>query len=447
MAVGHPELLERHRKVMPAWLSLYYDEPIELVSGKGCVVTDSEGRDYLDFFGGILTTMTGHAVPEVVEAIREQAGRLLHTSTLYLIRPMVELAEKIAGLSTIPEAKVFFVSSGTEATEAALLFCCSARRSNQVLALRNSYHGRSFTAMSVTGNRAWSASSLSPLQVSYLHNGDRLRGPFAHLGDEDFNAACAADLRQVIETTTAGDVACLIAEPIQGVGGFVVPPDGFFASLKEVLDEYGILYVSDEVQTGWGRTGEHFWGFQAHGIEPDLLTFAKGLGNGMAIAGVVGRPELVDSLHSSSISTFGGNPLATAAALANLEYLLSHDLQANARDVGSLLRDGLDRLAERFAIVAEVRGQGLMIGVELVDPSTGKPSPEAAAIVLEEARARGLLIGKGGLYGNVLRIAPPLSVTKQQATDALAVLGDALQAVGDRRGTPTADRRPSAGEP
>jgi 4-aminobutyrate aminotransferase len=372
--------------------------------------------------------MTGHSVPEVVEAIREQAGRMLHSSTLYLIRPMVELAEKIAALSTVPDAKVFFVSSGTEANEAALLFCCTARRSNQVLALRNSYHGRSFTAMSVTGNRSWSASSLSPLQVSYLHNGERRRSPFAHLGDEEFNAACAADLRQVIDTTTAGDVACMIAEPIQGVGGFIIPPDGFFASLKQVLDEYGIPFISDEVQTGWGRTGEHFWGFQAHGITPDLLTFAKGVGNGMAIAGVVGRGDLVDSLQAASISTFGGNPLATTAALANLEYLLSHDLQANAKVVGDFLLEGLNRLSEVSNIVGEIRGRGLMIGVELVEPGTGAPSARAAGRALEETKARGVLIGKGGLYGNVLRIAPPLSVSMQQAEEALAVLGDALRA-------------------
>ena len=426
--MDNPELLERHRKVLPSWLALYYEEPIELVSGKGCVVTDAEGRDYLDFFAGILTTMTGHSVPEVVEAIREQAGRMLHSSTLYLIRPMVELAEKIAALSTVPDAKVFFVSSGTEANEAALLFCCTARRSNQVLALRNSYHGRSFTAMSVTGNRSWSASSLSPLQVSYLHNGERRRSPFAHLGDEEFNAACAADLRQVIDTTTAGDVACMIAEPIQGVGGFIIPPDGFFASLKQVLDEYGIPFISDEVQTGWGRTGEHFWGFQAHGITPDLLTFAKGVGNGMAIAGVVGRGDLVDSLQAASISTFGGNPLATTAALANLEYLLSHDLQANAKVVGDFLLEGLNRLSEVSNIVGEIRGRGLMIGVELVEPGTGAPSARAAGRALEETKARGVLIGKGGLYGNVLRIAPPLSVSMQQAEEALAVLGDALRA-------------------
>jgi 4-aminobutyrate aminotransferase len=426
--VDHPELLERHRKVLPSWLALYYEDPLELVSGKGCVVTDAEGRDYLDFFGGILTTMTGHSVPEVVEAIREQAGRMLHTSTLYLIRPMIELAEKIAALSTVPDAKVFFVSSGTEANEAALLFCCTARRSNQVLALRNSYHGRSFTAMSVTGNRSWSASSLSPLQVSYLHNGDRRRSPFAHLGDEEFNAACAADLRQVIDTTTAGDVACMIAEPIQGVGGFIVPPDGFFYALKQVLDEYGIPFISDEVQTGWGRTGSHFWGFQAHGITPDLLTFAKGVGNGMAIAGVVGRGDLVDSLQAASISTFGGNPLATTAALANLDYLLAHDLQANAKAVGDFLLEGLRRLAERSNMVGDVRGKGLMIGVELVEPGTATPSPRAAGRILEETRARGLLVGKGGLYGNVLRIAPPLSVSMQEAEEALALLGDAFKA-------------------
>jgi 4-aminobutyrate aminotransferase len=443
--VSHPELLERHRKVLPSWLTLYYDEPLELVAGRGCVVTDADGQDYLDFFGGILTTMTGHAVPEVVEAIREQAGRLLHTSTLYLIRPMVELAERIAELSTIPDAKVFFVSSGTEATEAALLFCCSARRSNQVLALRNSYHGRSFTAMSVTGNRAWSPSTLSPLQVSYLHNGDRLRGPFAHLGDEDFNAACVADLRQVIDTTTAGDVACLIAEPVQGVGGFVVPPEGFFAALKEVLDEHGILFVADEVQTGWGRTGEHFWGFQADGILPDLVTFAKGLGNGMAIAGVVGRADLVDSLQASSISTFGGNPLATTAALANLEYLLAHDLQANAKAVGRSLLQGLRRLAEGCPMIGDVRGKGLMIAVELVEPGTTTASPRAAGLVLEETRARGLLIGKGGLYGNVLRIAPPLSVSQQQADEALAVLSDACAAVASGTGAFTGAKYPGPG--
>ena len=427
MTTSQSELLSRHRKVMPSWLSLYYDEPLELVSGEGRHVHDSNGTSYLDFFGGILTTSTGYNVPEVVDAIREQAGRMLHTSTLYLIRPMIELAERISELSTISDAKVFFVSSGTEAVETALMISCSARSSNQVLALRNSYHGRSFTAMSVTGNRSWSSSSLSPLNVSYVQSGNRLRSPFGQLSDKEFINACVRDLRDVIETTTSGDVACMIAEPIQGVGGFIVPPDGFFGAMKKVLDEYGILFISDEVQTGWGRTGEHFWGFQAHDIQPDLLTFAKGLGNGLAIGGVVGRPELVDSVRANSISTFGGNPLSSAGALANLNYILSHDLQRNALEVGNFLRDQLQTRAGAFDVVGEIRGRGLMIGIELVEPGTLTPNSRAAQSVLEACRRGGVLIGKGGLYNNVLRIAPPMSVTMDEAATAIEVLTEALR--------------------
>jgi 4-aminobutyrate aminotransferase len=432
----HAELLARHRAVLPDWLALYYDEPIELVSGTGRHVTDAEGRTYLDFFGGILTTMTGYAVPEVVEAIQEQAARMLHTSTLYLIGPMVELAERLSELSAIPDAKVFFGCSGTEANEAALLFATQYRRSNQVLALRNSYHGRSFAAMGVTGNRGWSASSLTPLAISYLHNGDRTTGAFRGLSDADFCAAVAADVREVIETTTAGDVAALIAEPVQGVGGFVTPPDGFFAAIKEVLDDYGILFISDEVQTGWGRTGEHFWGIEAHGIRPDLMTFAKGLGNGLSIGGVVGRPELIDSVTANSISTFGGNPLVTAGALANLRYLLREDLQSNAREVGGRLLRGLGDLVGKFGVVGEVRGKGLMIGVALVDPRTGVPSAAAAGLVLEEAKQRGLLVGKGGLGGNVLRIAPPMSVTAAEADEGLDILTAAIGAADTQLAAP-----------
>ncbi|HVX45084.1 MAG TPA: aspartate aminotransferase family protein [Mycobacteriales bacterium] len=434
MADVHRELLERHRAVLPSWMALYYDEPIELVSGSGRHVTDAEGRTYLDFFGGILTTMTGYDVPEVVDAIREQAGRMLHTSTLYLIRPMVELAEQIAGLVDIPDAKVFFGTSGTEATEAALLFATQHRRSNQVLALRNSYHGRSFAAMGITGNRGWSASSLTPLNISYLHHGDRSSGPFKGYSDADFIAAVAEDTRQVIETTTSGDIACLIAEPIQGVGGFVTPPDGFFGAIKEVLDEYGILFIADEVQTGWGRTGEHFWGIDAHGVRPDLMTFAKGLGNGLSIGGVVGRPELIDSVRANSISTFGGNPLSTAGALANLRYLLDHDLQANALEQGRRLIAGLSELIGKYGVVDEVRGKGLMVGLTLVDPATGAPSAAAAAMMLEETKKRGVLIGKGGLGGNALRIAPPLSVTTEEIDDALAALAESVAAVDSAMG-------------
>ena len=270
---------------------LYYQEPIALVDGDGRRVTDAEGNEYLDFFGGILTTMTGYNVPEVVAAIQEQAEKMLHTSTLYLIENQIELAEKIADLSGIPDAKVFFTNSGTEANDAALMIATQYRKSNQVLAIRGSYHGKSHSTVAITGQRNWSSTSHYPFNVTYVHGGYKLRSPFGHLPDDEFIAACTADLENLLEVATAGDVACMIAEPIQGVGGFATPPDGFFAAFKEVLDRNGILFISDEVQTGWGRTGEHFWGYQSHGITPDILTFAKGLGNGMALAGVVATAD------------------------------------------------------------------------------------------------------------------------------------------------------------
>jgi 4-aminobutyrate aminotransferase len=436
----HADLVARHRAVLPSWISLYYDEPIEIVSGTGRTVTDGEGKTYLDFFGGILTTMTAHALPEVVEAIREQAGRILHSSTLYLIRPMIELAERISSLSGIPDAKVVLVSSGSEANDTALQLACAVRRSNQVLALRNSYHGRSFASMAVTGIRSWSSSSLTPVNVSYVHGGYRYRSPFGHLSDADYIKACVDDLRDVIETTTSGDVACMIAEPIQGVGGFITPPDGLLGAFEKVLDEYGILLVSDEVQTGWGRTGEHFWGYQSHGVTPDLMTFAKGVGNGLAMGGLIGRPELIDSVSANSISTFGGNPLASAGALANLDYLLSHDLQGNALAQGARLFDRMTPLVDKLSVVGEVRGKGLMMGIELVEGDDRTPSPQAAAAVLEEARAHGLLVGKGGVKGNVLRLAPPLSVTAEEIDTAADILTEVLTTVDARTGVRLAGR-------
>jgi 4-aminobutyrate aminotransferase len=425
--MGHDELLARHRAVLPSWLALYYDEPIELVEGQGRHVVDGEGKRYLDFFGGILTTMTGYDVPEVTAAIRDQAGRMIHTSTLYLIRQQVELAEMIAELSGIPDARVFFTTSGTEANEAALLVASSYRRSSQVIAVRNSYHGRSFATMGITGNRGWSPSSLTPFQVSYMQSGYRFRSPFRSYDDAEFIEACTEDLRDVIATQTAGDIATLIAEPIQGVGGFAIPPDGFFAPVEKVCREFDMLYISDEVQTGWGRTGDHFWGYQAHGVTPDLLTFAKGLGNGLTIAGVVGRAEVMDAVTANSISTFGGNPLSCAGAIANLRYLLDHELQANTAARGQELMAALLPLADEHPALAEIRGRGLMIGLELVGPDGYVPDPQAAARVLEGCKDRGLLIGKGGLHGNCLRIAPPLSLTADEAAEGAAILTESIE--------------------
>jgi 4-aminobutyrate aminotransferase len=430
------DLLARHRAVIPNWVGVYYDQPIEIVSGKGCRVTDAQGRGYLDFFAGILTNMLGYDVAEVREAVERQiATGVVHTSTLYLIRSQVELAEKIAKLSGIPNAKVFFTNSGSEANETALLASLVARKANQVLAMRGSYHGRSFGTVAVTGNAAWKASSNDPFGTHYLHGTDRQLPPalLANKGgmsDAAFIDYCVADLRALLSGGIhPADVGALIAEPIQGVGGFTMAPDGLFAAYKEVLDEHGILLISDEVQTGWGRTGANFWGISAHGVVPDMMTFAKGLANGFAIGGVVGRGDLLDGIRGNGISTFGGNPIATTAANATLDYVLSHDLQKNAAVTGAIVIDGLREAAQTLGTVGEVRGRGLMFALDLVDPRTKQPSPPLAGKVLEATRERGLLIGKGGLYGSTVRMAPPLTISEAEAREGLGLLVDALRAV------------------
>ena len=424
------ELLKRHRAVLPNWLTLYYDPPISFDRGQGRHVYDVEGNRYLDFFGGILTTSLGYNIPEVTKAVQEQAPKTFHTSTLYLSGCMIELAEEIARLSGIPDAKVFFTTSGTEANDAALMLATTARRSNQILAMRNSYHGRSFTTIAITAQRSWSPTSVSGMSVNYVHGGYRLRSPFRHLDDEDYTAACVDDLTQVFDMMTSGDVAAMIAEPIQGVGGFATPPDGFFGAMKKELENRGVLFISDEVQTGWGRTGEHFWGYQAHGIVPDVLTFAKGVANGLSLGGLVASADLMDSLPGNSLSTFGGNPLSSVGALATIRYMLKHDIQGHALRMGERLVGHLQPAVDESEVVAELRGKGLMRALETVQPGTIEPDAVAAGRIMEEARAAGLLIGKGGLYGNVLRIAPPMTVTEEEIDEAGTVLAGIIERLG-----------------
>src|SRR5215471_14645181 len=402
------DLVNRHRAVLPNWMGLYYEHPLELVSGSGSRVTDASGRTYLDFFCGILTNMLGYDLPEIRDAVQRQLSTgIVHTSTLYLIRSQVELAEKLARLSGIPDAKVFFTNSGNEANETALMLATVARQSNQVLAMRGSYHGRSFGAVAITGNVAWKSSQLAPFSVQYLHGTDKYLPAFAGLSDVEYVEACVADLRHLLTAATARDVACLIAEPVQGVGGFTMAPDGLLGAYRNLLAEHGVLFISDEVQTAWGRTGEHFWG----------------------IGGVIARGDLMDGVPGNGISTFGGNPLSTTAASAALDYVLDHDLQRNAATLGPMIIDGLREATGPLDTVGEVRGKGLMFAVDLVDPGTGAPSAALATRALEESRERGLLIGKGGLYGHSLRMAPPMNLSEAEAKEGLGLLSDALRAV------------------
>ena len=412
-------LHKRHKAALPNWSPLYYESPIAIVRGEGRRVWDGDNVEYLDLFGGILTTMTSYNEPSVVEAIRDQAGKMIHSSTLYLIEEQIELAEKIAELSGIADAKVFFVNSGSEANDAALMLATAYRRSNQVLAMRHSYHGRSFATVPVTGHSSWSPTSLTPFIVNYVHGSYRYRCPFGDLPDEKYIDACVGDLDNIIRVATTGDVACLIAEPMLGVGGFAYGPDGLFGALKKRLDDDGILFISDEVQTGWGRTGDHFWGYQAHNVTPDIITFAKGVGNGLPIGGVIARREIMDCFKSLSISTFGGNPLVCRGALANLKVLLETKLQDNARQRGAELSNHLSTLAGRYDFVGEYRGKGLALAIEIVKDRVSKtPDPDRTMAILEAAKSNGLLIGKGGFYGNVLRFSPPMSITAEEVREA-----------------------------
>jgi len=387
-------LAERYRAVLPSFVKPLYAEPISIDRGEGGYVWDVEGNRYLDFFGGVLTTMIGHSHPAVVAAVQEQAAKVMHTSTLYLSEPMIEFAEEVAAASGIPDARVFLTTSGTEANDS-----------------------------------SWSSTSNSGLAVNFVQGAYRLRSPFRDLDDDAFTAACVDDLQQVLDMMTAGDVACLIAEPIQGVGGFAIPPDGFFGDIQKVLANNGILFVSDEVQTGWGRTGDHFWGYQAHGIVPDMLTFAKGVGNGITLAGIVARAEIMDTITVTNFSTFGGNPLSVSAGLATLRYVREADLQANARRMGERFADALQPVVDATPWIAELRGRGLMQAIEPVQPGGIEPDGARAGAILEGCKDRGLLLGKGGLYGNVIRITPMLNVTDAELDEGINALVDTIKTI------------------
>ncbi|MEY2957755.1 MAG: hypothetical protein RLZZ01_323 [Actinomycetota bacterium] len=425
-AVTSSALLDRYHRVLPSFLNPYYAEPIAIDHGEGSYVWDLDGNRYLDFFGGVLTTMIGHAHPAVTSAVQEQAAKVMHTSTLYLSEPMIEFAEMVAASSGIPDARVYFTPSGSEANDAALLLASEYRKSNQILAIRNSYHGRVFSTQAITSHASWRSTAISGLQVQFVQGGYRLRSPFRDLDDDAYVDACVHDLVQLLDMTSAGDVAAMIAEPIQGVGGFATPPDGLFGRFGKELANRGILFISDEVQTGWGRTGEHFWGYQAHGIVPDMLTFAKGVGNGITLAGVVARAEIMDAIKVLQFSTFGGNPLSAAAGAATLRTVQAEDLQHNAKVMGERFATAMAPVAEATPWIAEMRGRGLMWAFECCVPGTVDPDKDRTMQFHEACKQHGLLVGKGGLYGNVIRLAPMLNVTAAELDEGVAALQAAI---------------------
>ena len=423
------EVLEMRREFLSPSLLCYYRDPVMIVEGSMQWLFDETGRRYLDFFGGIVTVSVGHCHPKVVERVREQVERLQHTTTIYLHPNIAEFGKKIA--STMPDGSglevCYFTSSGSEANELAMLMSRLYSGNHALIALRNAYHGMTNQAMGLCGLHTWKQPV--PQDGGVYHAGlpDRLRGPHGY-DDAEAGAKYADEVVNLIQHGTTGKLAGFIAEPIQGVGGTVEIPAGFLPRVYEAVRAAGGLCISDEVQTGFGRTGTAFWGFENHDVVPDIVTMAKGIGNGAPLGACVTRSEIAQSMTSRlHFNTYGGNPVSMAAGLATLDVMLEENLQQRCLEIGGYLKDGLENLKSRHAVVGDVRGQGLMLGLEFVEDRNGlAPNTALTAEVHERAKAHGLLLGKGGLHGNVLRIKPPMCITREDCDFAIEVIDRAI---------------------
>ena len=425
------DILQKQKEYLWPNQLLYYTEPLPLERGEGVYVWDADGNRYLDFFAGILTTSVGHNNPHVQERIQAQLSQLIHTSTLYPHQSQVELAEKLAEITPKGLHSFYLGTSGTDADESAVMLAQVYTGHDEVIALRHGYSGKSPLGMSLTGQSPW---RIGPTHVSYIRHAIN---PYCYrcplkLTYPSCGVACAQDLEDVIRTTTRGKVAAFLVEPIQGVGGFITAPDDYLAVARDIVHHYEGLLIIDEVQTGFGRTGTHWWGHQHHGVTPDIMTMAKGIANGMPLSATVTTPEIAQSMVGAglSISTFGGNPVSNAAALGTVEEMQREFTPERSAEIGGYLHHGLLHLQEKYPLIGDVRGRGLMQGLELVtDRQSKEPAPKHVNALFETTRKLGLLIGKGGLYGNTLRIAPPLIATKENVEEALEKLDYAFAQV------------------
>src|SRR3954453_11909721 len=404
----------------------YYKEPLVVERAKDQYVWDADGNQYLDFFGGIVTVSVGHCNEQVNEKVHKQLDTLQHVSTVFANEPQAALAKKIASITPGGRlTKSFFTNSGTEANETAILTARCYTGSTEIVALRHSCHGRSAMAMTLTGQGSW---RLGPSQagIIHAHNAYCYRCPFG-LTYPDCEVRCASDMEELIRTTTGGKVAGFIAEPIQGVGGFITPPKEYFQIVQGIINNHGGIFISDEVQTGWGRTGGKWFGIEQWGVVPDIMTSAKGLGNGSPIGLTVAKPEVAAGLKGVTLSTFGGNPVTATAAKAVIDFIEEQKLMDNCTTTGAYLRDGLEDLKKKYAIIGDVRGMGLMQAIELVEDRKSKtPAARATAQLIESTRETGLLVGKGGLYGNVMRVTPPMNIGRADVDNFIQRLDKSL---------------------
>ncbi len=412
------EVLALRRQYVTPGLITYYKEPLLVVEGSMQYLWDETGKQYLDGFAGIVTVSVGHCHPKVVAKVREQLGKLQHTTTIYMHPTIGLFAKKLA--EHMPSASglsvSYFTNSGSEANEIAILASREYTGNQEVISLRNSYHGGTQAAMGLTAHGTWKFKSNATINVKHATPGYCYRCPYG-LEYPSCDVKCARDVEDVIRYETPGQIACFIAESIQGVGGTVTPPPEYFRIVYDIVRKFGGLCIADEVQTGFGRTGTAFWGFENWGVTPDLVTMAKGIGNGAPLGACVTRPEIAAMMKNRlHFNTFGGNPVVMTQGLATLEVIDAEHIQQNALKVGGHLKTRLLELQDRHAVIGEVRGMGLMLGVELVrDRHTKEPANTEAARVLEMCRERGLLLGKGGLFGNTLRIKPPMCLTRDDA--------------------------------
>ncbi len=424
------EILELEKKFLAPAVGHYYQNPVLFVNGEGAVLEDSSGKKYIDLFAGICTTITGYNHPKYVSTIKWQAERLVYTSSLYATIPYAVLVKRLAGIAPKGLTRSFIVNSGSEAVEAALFMARKYTGNPYIVACQRGYHGRTTLTRELSSAGWRTVPEAHPSGVRFTPFGYCYRCPFGkeHLGCD---MECARYLREVIRTQTNNAIAAFIVEPIQGVGGIVQPPAEYFKIVHEIVKEYGGLYISDEVQTGFGRTGSKWWGIQHSGVEPDIITLAKGFGSGIPIGGFVTRPELAEDYSvADGFATFGGNPLSCAAAVAVIDIIQESNYLERASKLGNELKKKLQALQEDHKIVGDVRGQGMMLGIELVrDRETKEPAIQEMLQVMEYCREKGLLIGKGGLDNNVIRLQPPLELTSEQIDKACSILGDAFTKV------------------
>jgi 4-aminobutyrate aminotransferase-like enzyme len=426
-AYKREEIIEIEKKHIVPTVGHYYREPVLFVEGHGAVLKDSTGKEYIDLFAGICTAISGYAHPKLVATLKWQAERLIYTSTLYSTVPYPILARKLARIAPSGLSQAYLVSSGSEANEAALFMAKKHTKSPYIVACSRAYHGRTALTREISSSGWRSVPEGHPPGVRFTAYGHCYRCQFGKEYPEcDFE--CARYLRETIRTQTNNAIAAFIAEPIQGVGGIIQPPKEYFQIVSEIVKEYGGLYISDEVQTGFGRTGGKWWGIQHTGVDPDIITMAKGFGSGLPIGGFLTRPEIAkEYMMIDGFATFGGNPLTCAGAIAVLEIIEESGYLEKAAKNGKYLKDKLKAMQEKHRIMGDVRGQGMMIGIELVkNRVTKEPASQEILKVLELTKERGLLIGKGGLDNNVIRIQPPLELTQEQIDQACTILDDAF---------------------